>query len=99
MLPVTFAKCLDSLRCVTNQQKELPNNNNFEWFTFSDAFFCSEILVQIDSNDKTEIKQVWEYFGKNLSSKPVKTALLDDGLLLIYENHKGTTNNAKRNKI
>ena len=48
--------------------------------------FYSGVLVELDSNDVSEVKKTMEYFGKLSDWRPIKTALLDDGLLLVYEN-------------
>ena len=57
-------------------------------YTFTVVYSCSGVLVQVDSNDSSEVRQASEYFGTLPGLRPIKTALLDDGLLLIYESSK-----------
>ena len=49
--------------------------------------FYSGVLIELDSSDASEVKKTMEYFGKLSDWRPIKTdALLEDGLLLVYEN-------------
>ena len=49
---------------------------------------CSGVLVVIDSDNLTEVNRVLKYFARIPGRQPIQTALLDDGLLLIYEHRK-----------
>ena len=55
--------------------------------------YCSGVLIQVDGDDVSKISQTVEYFQKLSGRQPIKTALLDDGLLLVYEDRKSNHNN------